>query len=430
MTPNPLQCTVRCCQLALLAALAVSACGRSRPQPPAAAAAAAPDAAVGLAADASPAAPAVDVTLADATPVVDGAAAYQKYCALCHGPEAKGYAADNAPSLVSKTFAETATDAFLIASITQGRPGTAMAAYGQAHGGPLDPATVMAIVQHLKKGAPPPLNLPQAPAEGDARRGEAIYTLKCAQCHGTEQQRATAVHLFNPLFLEQAHDQYLYYAVANGRPGTPMEAWRGKLTEEQIGDVVVYLRSKAKPNSAAPLPPGMQPAPDWPSSPVIHPNGQHAEFTLKDDRLVSPEQVHRALQQKRRIVILDARAPSDYLRLHIPGSMSLPYYDMRNIDKVPNDGTWVIAYCACPHHASGEVVDALRKRGYKHTAVMDEGIFAYQHKKFEVVAAPDAAPTPAPPPDIHPTHGPVPGVPAVVPPPPVPRDAPPPARGR
>jgi cytochrome c oxidase cbb3-type subunit 3/ubiquinol-cytochrome c reductase cytochrome c subunit len=58
----------------------------------------------------------------------------------------------------------------------------------------------------------------------------------------------------------------------------------------------------------------------------------------------------------------------------------------------------VLAYCACPHHVSGEVVDALRKRGYKHTAVIDEGVFAWQQKGYPVVTAPGSAPPPAPPP--------------------------------
>jgi hypothetical protein len=52
----------------------------------------------------------------------------------------------------------------------------------------------------------------------------------------------------------------------------------------------------------------------------------------------------------------------------------------------------------CPHHVSGEVVDALRKRGYKHTAVIDEGVFAWQQKGYAVVTAPGAPPPPKPPP--------------------------------
>ena len=57
-----------------------------------------------------------------------------------------------------------------------------------------------------------------------------------------------------------------------------------------------------------------------------------------------------------------------------------------------------MAYCACPHHLSGVVVEELRKRGYRHTAVLDEGIFAWQQKKYPVVVAPGAVPPPAPPP--------------------------------
>ena len=48
------------------------------------------------------------------------------------------------------------------------------------------------------------------------------------------------------------------------------------------------------------------------------------------------------------------------------------------------DGTWVIAYCACPHHASGEVVDKLRGRGFKHTAVLDEGILFWKQQGYPV----------------------------------------------
>ena len=80
----------------------------------------------------------------------------------------------------------------------------------------------------------------------------------------------------------------------------------------------------------------------------------------------------------------------------------------------------MLAYCACPHHVSGEVVEELRKRGYKHTAVIDEGIFAWQQKGYPVVAAPGLLPSAAPPP-AHPS-------PARAPPPahPSPARAPPP----
>jgi len=131
---------------------------------------------------------------------------------------------------------------------------------------------------------------------------------------------------------------------------------------------------------------------------VLNPKGRAPEFTLKEDLYVSIDQVKAAMDQKRRMVIGDARAPSEWGSLHITGAISTPYYDKGSLDDIPNDGTWVVAYCACPHHVSGEVVDALRKRGYKHTAVIDEGVFAWQQKGYPVVTAPGSAPPPAPPP--------------------------------
>src|SRR5262249_51885284 len=42
----------------------------------------------------------------DASTGPDGATLYASMCAVCHGPDAKGYRADNAPSLVNPTFLE------------------------------------------------------------------------------------------------------------------------------------------------------------------------------------------------------------------------------------------------------------------------------------------------------------------------------------
>jgi cytochrome c oxidase cbb3-type subunit III len=44
-----------------------------------------------------------------------------------------------------------------------------------------------------------------------------------------------------------------------------------------------------------------------------------------------------------------------------------------------------VAYCACPHHASGEVVDALRAKKYQNTAVLDEGILFWRDKGYGLV---------------------------------------------
>jgi cytochrome c oxidase cbb3-type subunit 3/ubiquinol-cytochrome c reductase cytochrome c subunit len=336
-------------------------------------------------------------------PVVEqGRQAYGKFCATCHGPAANGYAADNAPSLRSLTFLSSASDAFLRAGIIRGRPGTAMAAFGRGLGGPLEPAEVNAIIAFLRDGGLAPLPLPAERGAGEANRGKPIYDANCARCHGTQTQRSSAVHLANPILLETASDAFLRLAVEVGRPPTSMVPWKGALTPAQIDDVVAYVRSMAVPPGipAAPPPaaPTGAPLPPRQGPIVLNPKGRAPDFTLKEDLYVSIDQVKEALDRKRRIVIADARAPSDWLNLRIAGAISTPYYEKRSLDDIPKDGTWVLAYCACPHHVSGEVVAELRKRGYKHTAVIDEGVFAWQQKGYPVVAAPGALPSPAPPP--------------------------------
>src|SRR5262245_34946668 len=118
-----------------IAGLASGACGkRDSPHasPP-----------VAVAHDAAP--PIVDAAPVDPQ-VAAGQQIWGRYCALCHGPKAMGYLADNAPSLVTTTFLETASDEFLRAGIARGRPGTAMAGYGRAVGGPLDDIRVGQLI--------------------------------------------------------------------------------------------------------------------------------------------------------------------------------------------------------------------------------------------------------------------------------------------
>src|SRR4051794_16501558 len=158
-----------------------------------------------------------------ANPVVEeGRQLYTKLCVMCHGVDGKGYAADNAPALRNPTFLATASDEFLRAGIARGRPGTAMAGYGQQVGGPLTPAQVDALIAYLYEGKQTRVALPPTPVAGDITRGKHIYEPQGMQCHGTQTQRINAVHLANPILLATASDAFLRYAVEHGRPATPM----------------------------------------------------------------------------------------------------------------------------------------------------------------------------------------------------------------
>jgi cytochrome c oxidase cbb3-type subunit III len=316
-------------------------------------------------------------------PNARGQELYTRYCALCHGKDATGYAADNAPSLVSRTFLESASDDFIARGIRFGRPHTAMGAYGKQRGGPLDAQDIAAIVRFVRARGPSYRPPPTSTLKGDPVNGKALYDQECATCHGTETERKTALSLYNPELLFAASPDFLRYAVVNGRSPTPMPAFSPKLSAQAIEDVVAHLTSKSRPQSAGSATPPVVKVPDG-GPVVINPKGRAPKFTLREDRFVPSEQVKQALDEKRRLVIVDARSPADWVDMHIPGAISAPYYDDAALARIPNDGSWVIAYCACPHHASGEVVDKLRGRGFKNTAVLDEGILFWKQKGYPI----------------------------------------------
>jgi mono/diheme cytochrome c family protein/rhodanese-related sulfurtransferase len=347
----------------------------------------------------APAPPAVprDASLHDANITgLSGKPLYLALCAPCHGAEARGYAADHAPALVSSTFLETASADFLQRSIALGRPGTSMAAYGKASGGPLDDAAIASLVGFLRAGHPPAVAVVGG-APGDVGVGAAVYARRCFSCHGDARSRGEGISLANPQFLAMASDPFLRHAIVNGRPGTKMEAFAGQLTDAEIDGVVGYIRSLG---NGAPVAASLLPPPTGTEPLVLNPSGTSPSFQLRadpcppgsatctpDPRFVSVDQVAAAVAAHQRIAIVDARPPSEWMRVHIAGAVSIPYHDLKRLAELPKDGTWIVAYCACPHHLSGIVVDELRKRGYAHAVVLDEGINEWHRRGLPVVAA-------------------------------------------
>lgn len=335
-----------------------------------------------------------DANFAKAT----GQEAYVALCAPCHAANLKGYAADHAPSLVTPTFLESATDDFLRMSIKAGRPGTSMAAYGKAMGGPLDDAAVDRLVAYIRQQGPQPKPL-AASAPGDAVRGQAVYNVSCKSCHGDTKVRGEGIHLANPAFLAMATDAFIRHAIVHGRPETKMAAFAGALNEQQISDVVAYVRNfatSAAPVASMPPPTGKEPL-------VIHPKGADPTWKPRQDRFIGVDDVAAALKAGQRMVIIDARPPSDWMRVHIEGAVSIPYHDLKRLAELPKD-VWAIAYCACPHHLSGIVVDELIKRGHKKALVLDEGINAWHKRGYPVTAAEGVQPPAEEPHQGH-SHG-------------------------
>lgn len=316
--------------------------------------------------------------------LAEGRAAYLRYCALCHGQEAEGYAADHANAIGHPSFLRIATDDFLRASIRDGRPGTPMSAWGREHGGPLGDDDIEAIVTYLRSlSSKPAIDVSNIRVDGSSERGAPLYREHCSSCHGERGEgTGIATSISHPNFHRDTSDGYLRHTIEFGRQGTPMRSFRD-LPSQALDDLVAFVRT-LEHEPERPTTPGGDPPPTL-AELVIHPEGEPPNFTLRDERYVPALAVKEALERGQRMVILDARATSDWANAHIPGAAPFPFYDIAQMAEIlPRDGTWILAYCACPHAASGHVVDELRSRGFERTAVIDEGIHHWIDQGYPV----------------------------------------------
>jgi mono/diheme cytochrome c family protein/rhodanese-related sulfurtransferase len=311
---------------------------------------------------------------------------YTKYCALCHGENREGYAADYAPSLKSHSLLATSKNTnFMRYTIQFGRANSAMAGYLDTQGGPMEYIEIELLLQWLYETAEvdEPKKLSREPILGDIEQGATLYAQKCAVCHGEKGEGVTAPALANPMLLATATDHFLRYAISEGRDGTPMMAFKDQLSEEEIDDLTAFLRSRAsgwdipKPDTVA------IPTPD---EYVLNPASESPVFNLREGMFVSSEQVNQALQDSLKMIILDARSEVAWRQMHIPGAIPVPYYEEPEnfVNDIPNDGTQIVIYCACPHAASQRVMSTLNRHGFTNTAIIDEGILVWAQLGFPV----------------------------------------------
>lgn len=305
----------------------------------------------------------------------DGAALYGRYCALCHGGRGEGYAADAAPQLANAEFLATATDAYLARATARGRPGTTMSAWDRAHNGPLGPDELDAVVATIRAWqTAPSVDVSAVKVTGDAARGAPVYADRCAKCHGDKGEGGRYLHIAGPELLASATDGFLAHAIRRGRPTTPMPAYEGALAPESIGDLVALLRSWQRP-----VAPGDVPYPGTVGPIVQNPTGPEPAFVV-GQRYTPVDVVKAELDRGASMVIVDARAPSDYAAGHIAGATNVPFYEAALYrDALPRE-RWIVCYCGCPHAESGALADDLVAHGFAHVTVLDEGFFAWRDR--------------------------------------------------
>ncbi len=77
---------------------------------------------------------------------VDGAAAYKKRCAMCHGPEGKGFKALKTPDFTIPEWQAAHSDEEITEVIKNGKKGTAMPALGSK----MSEDEIKAVVAHVR----------------------------------------------------------------------------------------------------------------------------------------------------------------------------------------------------------------------------------------------------------------------------------------
>jgi mono/diheme cytochrome c family protein len=232
----------------------------------------------------------------DVTPSEQAAAAgahfFQANCTTCHGIQGEGV---DAPPLRNSQYVQMNGDEAIFGVIAAGREGTEMPGWLQNNGGPLTAGEIADIIGYLhtlqgvpevppspmeeeegheheaeaEPNAPParPSNPgeagPAASLTGDAERGQPLFGVACAPCHGPQGVQGipnpgsedASVPVLNPIDPTIASDDPALFAenvdlfVEHGSipegeyPRLLMPAFgdHDLLGDQQIADVIAYI---------------------------------------------------------------------------------------------------------------------------------------------------------------------------------------------
>lgn len=325
--------------------------------------------------------------LEEPTQVAKGAELYGRMCAVCHGAHGEGYKADQATALAQPDFLASVSDDFLGYAIAEGRAGTTMSAWYKEAGGPLSVEDIRALLALLRSWQKTPsVTLDESAPRGDAARGREIFARECERCHGA---KGPNVRILARQWLGHTSAGFLRHALHTGRPPTAMPSYKATLGDQGIEDIVAYMRSlpawstpDEPPRAKRPAPLPLGPVPLNPKGP--EPKGFRAYPEMTSVNVVGPE-----LARKARMAILDARPPPDYVRSHIAGAVSVPFYDPEPyLDRLPKN-TWLVCYCGCPHAESGQLAEKLMAAGFSKVTVLDEGLYAWAEKGYPMAENPN-----------------------------------------
>jgi len=98
-------------------------------------------------------------------------------------------------------------------------------------------------------------------AEGaDLSKGKSIYMELCIACHGLDGRGAGSVNLNPPpadltsAGVQEKLDAGLFKSIHDGRKNTAMGTWKYALSDDEIRDVIMYIRTLGGGASSLPKP--------------------------------------------------------------------------------------------------------------------------------------------------------------------------------
>lgn len=205
----------------------------------------------------------------------EAARLYLSYCSVCHGEKGDGKSrAQNSLNPPPRDFTSTPADQLprnrMIEAVTNGKPGTAMAAWRTQ----LQPQQIEALVDYVRATFLPATTVP------DSGLGRQVFIKNCAVCHGEKGDgRSRAQNSLNPPPRDftaasakvELGVQRMLTSITFGRADTAMAGFKTRLSPQDIQAVVAYIRSDfmglgpavpgqaiqaVKPAASPPLAPG------------------------------------------------------------------------------------------------------------------------------------------------------------------------------
>jgi mono/diheme cytochrome c family protein len=184
----------------------------------------------------------------------DAAALYHDYCSVCHGDKGDGDSRARGsmvppPRDFTAPAARSIDRDTLIAAVTKGRAGTAMAPWESQ----LSVAQVAGVVDYIRE---------TFMGQGDSAvaQGARIYARTCSVCHGDNGSGAMwATTSLNPRPRDltsasaaaELSRSRMIHSVTYGRPDTAMPGFESQLDAHQIEAVVAYVRQTFMPQLPA-----------------------------------------------------------------------------------------------------------------------------------------------------------------------------------